>query len=293
MLYFRKPVIVLLTPTFLVVLSLAVAGGHLPSSMSFEKILPNVPYGLALLAMALGLWFRRERVFFTTLPLGLVNWAMLNLWPKAPVSGPLWDIAFAVLCLCLPAYLLLVASFQDRGILSRSGLIRLLWIFLPIVSVVIAIDSAVPLKAQEWLGAVLRARLFSTDMDFWSHLPQPAVLVFGSAMVFLSGRFVLNPTPMEGTMMGAMAAAWAALHHVGDGAMPSKLLSAALLMVTVEVAQDAYQMAFLDELTGLSDRRALFADFRCLGRRYSVAMVDVEHFKNSTIPMVMMPAIRC
>lgn len=60
-----------------------------------QKILPNVPYGLALLAMALGLWFRRERVFFTTLPLGLVNWAMLNLWPKASVCGPLWDIARA------------------------------------------------------------------------------------------------------------------------------------------------------------------------------------------------------
>jgi len=247
--------------------------------MSFEQILSNAPYSLALLAMALGLWFRRERVFFTALPLGLVNWAMPNLWLKASVSGPLWDIAFAVLCLCLPAYLLLGASFQDRGILSRSGLIRLLWIFLPIVSVVIAIDSAVPLKVQEWLGAVLHARLFSTDMDFWSHLPQPAVLVFGSAMVFLSGRFVLNPTPMEGTMMGAMAAAWAALHHVGDGAMTLMLLSAALLMVIVEVAQDAYRMAFLDELTGLSGHRALFADFRRLGRRYSVAMVDVDHFK--------------
>jgi len=279
MLHFRKPVIALLTPTFLVVLSLAVAGGHLPMSLSLKQIIPNVPYGLAVISMVLGLWFRRERVFFTALPLGLVNWAMLNLWPKAPASGPLWDIAFAVLCLALPAYLLSVALFQDRGILSRSGLIRLLWIFLPIVSVIIAIDSAVPPKAQEWLAELLHARLFSTDLDFWSHLPQPAILVFGGAMVFLSARFVLNPTPMEGTMMGAMAAAWAALHHVGNGAMPSMLLSAALLMVIVAVAQDAYHMAFLDELTGLPGRRALFADFRRLGRRFSVAMVDIDHFK--------------
>lgn len=276
---FRKPVIALLAPTLLVILSLAVAGGHLPLALPFERLLPNVPYGLALLAMALGLWFRRERVFFTALPLGLVNWAMLNLWPEAPMSGPLWDIAFAALCLGLPIYLLSVTFFQDRGILSRSGLIRLLWVFLPIVLVFVAIDNAVPTKAQDGLAAALHARLFSTDVDFWSHMPQPAILLFGGAMAFLNARFVLDPSPMEGAMLGVMAAAWAALHHVGDGAMPSLLLSAALLMVIVAVVQDAYHMAFLDELTGLPGRRALFADFKRMGKRYSVAMVDVDHFK--------------
>ncbi len=276
---FRKPIVALLAPTLLVILALAVAGGHLSMGLSVERILPNVPYGLSLLAMALGLWFRRERVVFTALPIGLVNWATNNLWPQAPTSGPMWEIAYAVLCITLPIYLLSAAFFQDRGIFSRSGATRLLWVILPIVAVLIAVDDAVPKGAQEWLGAALHARPFSTDVDFWSHLPQLAILLFGGAMLFLGGRFIVNSTPMEGAMLGVMGAVWAALHHVGDGAMPSLLLSAALVMVIVAVAQDANRMAFLDELTGLPGRRALLADFKRLGRRYSVAMVDVDHFK--------------
>jgi len=277
--HFRKPIVALLAPTLLVILSLAVAGGHLAMGLSVARIMPNVAYGLAILAMALGLSFKRERVFFTALPLGLVNHAMTVLWPQAPTNGPLWEIAYATLCISLPIYLLSVTLFQDRGIFSRSGLIRLLWIFLPVVAIFVAVDSAVPADAQGWIGEFLHSRLLPTEMDFWSHLPQPAILLFGGGLVFLTIRFVINPTPMEGAMLGAMGAAWAALHHVGDGSMPSLLLSAALLMVIVAVVQDAYHMAFLDELTGLPGRRALFADFRRLGQRYSVAMVDVDHFK--------------
>jgi diguanylate cyclase (GGDEF)-like protein len=38
-------------------------------------------------------------------------------------------------------------------------------------------------------------------------------------------------------------------------------------------------MAYRDELTGLLSRRALNERLRSLGRRYSIAMLDVDHFK--------------
>jgi GGDEF domain-containing protein len=38
-------------------------------------------------------------------------------------------------------------------------------------------------------------------------------------------------------------------------------------------------MAFCDDLTGLPSRRALNEDLRGMGRRYALAMVDVDHFK--------------
>lgn len=279
MLGIRKSISALLAPGLLVALSLGVAAGHVPLSLPLKHMLPLAPYGLALLALALGLWFRREKVIFSALPLGLANAAMINLWPQAPASGPLWEIAYAALCLFLPVYLLFVAFFKDCGLFSRSGLIRLLWVFLPFAAVIVAIDNAVSSDAQQAIAAALHFRPLSTDVDFWSHLPQPAILVFGVASLILSGRFVLKPTPMEGAMLGVMIATWASLHHVGDGAMPSLLLSTALLLLIVAVVQDAYQMAFLDELTGLPGRRALNAEMGRLGRRFAVAMVDVDHFK--------------
>gem|GEM_PF-6843563 len=52
-----------------------------------------------------------------------------------------------------------------------------------------------------------------------------------------------------------------------------------MLALTVAVAHEAYQMAYRDELTGLLGRRALNGRLQRLGRRYVLAMVDVDHFK--------------
>ena len=279
MLGFRKSITALLAPGLLVALSLMIAGGHVSLSVSLQDILPQIPYFLTILALVLGLWFKRERVIFSALPLGLANVAMLNAWPHVPASGPMWQIAYPALCLFLPVYLLSVAFFKDRGLLSFSGLVRVLWLFLPFAAVLVAVDNAVSSDAQARMAAAQHFRPFSTDLDFWSHLPQPAILLFGGATLFLCGRFLFYPTPTEGAMLGTMASAWAALHHVGDGVMSSLLLSTALLLLIVAVVQDAYHMAFLDELTGLPARRAMNTELGRLGKRFSVAMVDVDHFK--------------
>jgi diguanylate cyclase (GGDEF)-like protein len=50
-------------------------------------------------------------------------------------------------------------------------------------------------------------------------------------------------------------------------------------MVTIAVLQDTFRMAFRDELTGLPARRALNERLATLGRRYVIAMLDVDHFK--------------
>jgi diguanylate cyclase (GGDEF)-like protein len=54
--------------------------------------------------------------------------------------------------------------------------------------------------------------------------------------------------------------------------------SGAILMAAL--LQESHRLAFRDELTGLPGRRALDERLRSLqGRRYTVAMVDVDHFK--------------
>lgn len=45
------------------------------------------------------------------------------------------------------------------------------------------------------------------------------------------------------------------------------------------VLTDSYQMAFTDELTGIPARRALLQSSISLGKKYTVAMMDVDHFK--------------
>jgi diguanylate cyclase (GGDEF)-like protein len=68
--------------------------------------------------------------------------------------------------------------------------------------------------------------------------------------------------------------------HAGDtSASLNVFSSAALLMCLYAVAQESWRMAYLDELTGLPGRRALREKFQQLSGAYTIAMLDVDHFK--------------
>src|SRR6185436_12678910 len=56
-------------------------------------------------------------------------------------------------------------------------------------------------------------------------------------------------------------------------------MAAAGAVLVGALMQESHRLAFRDELTGLPGRRALDARLRSLPGRYTVAMVDVDHFK--------------
>jgi diguanylate cyclase (GGDEF)-like protein len=56
-------------------------------------------------------------------------------------------------------------------------------------------------------------------------------------------------------------------------------MDASGLMLIVALLQESHQLAFRDQLTGLPGRRALEERLRSVRSRYTIAMVDVDHFK--------------
>ena len=61
--------------------------------------------------------------------------------------------------------------------------------------------------------------------------------------------------------------------------MHAAFIFAAGAILIVASLQESHRLAFRDELTGLPGRRALDERLRALPGRYTVAMVDVDHFK--------------
>ena len=52
------------------------------------------------------------------------------------------------------------------------------------------------------------------------------------------------------------------------------------LLICIAVIRDSFAMAFKDELTGIPSRRALMQYVQTLGRKYTVVMSDIDHFKS-------------
>jgi diguanylate cyclase (GGDEF)-like protein len=71
---------------------------------------------------------------------------------------------------------------------------------------------------------------------------------------------------------------------MATGSLPETTLArfhigAAGLLLTLAIVETSYGLAFRDELTGLPTRRALKKLFDSVGGTYTVAMIDVDHFK--------------
>ncbi|WP_415249753.1 GGDEF domain-containing protein [Sulfurimonas sp.] len=56
-------------------------------------------------------------------------------------------------------------------------------------------------------------------------------------------------------------------------------LLAISIIIFALLIRESYRLAFYDELTSLPGRRALVEDMAKLGMKYSLAMIDIDHFK--------------
>lgn len=113
----------------------------------------------------------------------------------------------------------------------------------------------------------------------WLDVPNlPLATLAGCAVVTVT-TFLIRRSAFEGSLVWVVIACSAAL-LANRGPQPATLLfAAAQLALLVGLFEDSYRLAFHDELTGLPGRRALDETLRGLGGTFTIAMVDIDHFK--------------
>jgi diguanylate cyclase (GGDEF)-like protein len=92
-------------------------------------------------------------------------------------------------------------------------------------------------------------------------------------------RFLLFRKPVESGLLWALAASGVALRMGGAGRVPSAYFATAAFILAVSMVETSYLLAYHDELTGLPSRRAFHEALLRLEAPYSIAMVDIDHFK--------------
>jgi diguanylate cyclase (GGDEF)-like protein len=161
----------------------------------------------------------------------------------------------------------------ERGIMTARGLLRLSIILLQLLLVASICRPE---------GAAVAALLEQPLVDLppvGVRIAQPALLAFGLAWVTVIARLVWHPNVIQGGFIWALLATFLALHNSRLAPVPTIYLATAGLILVLSVIETSYTLAYRDELTGLRTRRALSEALLKLGRRYTVAMIDVDHFK--------------
>ena len=226
-----------------------------------------IPAMLAFLVIGLSLYFNRSKVFFYAVMVVIANAALGLRWAET-------DLSYALLSGLLPLQLLVLILLPDRGIISVRAIPAYASMLLSAAFAVFIVMNSPVWATHFLLTDWLPARYFD-----WTQLSQTVLAI--SFLVFLYTLVLcfLRPSPQISAGLGVVIMLIAQMHSGDVSASLNVFSTAALIMCLNSVTQESWRMAYLDELTGLPGRRALREKFQQINGLYTIAMLDVDHFK--------------
>ena len=244
-------------------------GGFLPIAPAVDFYY----YAVFVAGIVLAWRFHSSRVLFAIIVLVLAQRALAFFSAGRLTSAGPGRIAFESIAFLLPLNFMMVSLMRERGLTIPAITPRLALLFLESVFV------AILCRPGETTGpALLHAPLNHSLFD-WTRVPHLALLAFAVALAVLLIRFLLYRKPVESGLLWSLAATFLGLQAGGVGRIATAYWATAGLLLVTSIVETSYVLAYHDELTSLPARRAFNEALLRLEAPYSIAVVDIDHFK--------------
>ncbi len=241
---------------------------------SIKAFIQYASYLLFIAAMFFGWRFNRSRVFFCSLTLVLSQLVLMDFVPGGMDKTDYYAMMSSLVSVYIPLNILAFSVQKERGVVSSWGRMRLL-----LISIEALIAAWIVWYNDTDLLQLFEMKLLPWDIKLFPDFPQLSLLLFLAAVAYLFTREAVAGKSNDTPFAGVTVYSFAALLFGGDPyAVPLMFALSGLLLVAV-VIQASYSMAYLDELTGLPSRRALKEELLKLDGKYTIAMLDIDHFK--------------
>lgn len=215
--------------------------------------------------MVLAWRFHSSRIFLSLLVLFIAQGGV-SLFLEQPTLLSSGVQAIAVL---VAVNLVLIALMQERGVTVASLAPMSLLLFVQALTVAVICNAAElrlsPASAHHLMAGV--------------SLPRYAVMVLVSAGILLVARFLVTRKPVDSALLWSLCAFFGALHFTGTGRTAMLYWTTAGCILASSIVETSYLLAYHDELTALPSRRAFNDALMRLPIPYSIAVVDIDHFK--------------
>jgi diguanylate cyclase (GGDEF)-like protein len=239
---------------------------------SWRDFMPYAVYLSLLLGLFLSLHFNRSRVFFIVLLLLVFCWNSEMLARGGEEAAVLQRVD-GIFCFLLPVNITLFCLMREKGIFTAAGRKRFVFLALQVLVLVILVKTA---RADSLVATGVWLQSAVTGCR---NLPQFALpLMGGSGMVIAVATYVRHSI-IDSAFLGILAALAIIFTHPQAGDFSAVFLFGAGLILVLSILQDSHNMAYRDDLTGALSRRAFNEHLNGLGRRFVIAMLDLDHFK--------------
>lgn len=242
--------------------------------LQIRQSLPYLPYGLLAVAGILSLSFNRSKIFFIVFVLSLSQFLMVHYIPAGMDKHFYSQTVYKTLTVFLPVDILVFSSLKERGIFSPWGKMRFIFVGI----------QALLLAWILWYQDVDLVELLSLDFfeakpPIFESFPQFAFIIFMLAFCVLFIRQANKGMNSDSPLLAVLIIVFAAFNVKDEPTAFSLYFGMAGFVLAAAVLKASYSMAYIDELTGLPSRRALKEDMLKLRGKYTISMLDVDHFK--------------
>ncbi|MCB1842001.1 MAG: GGDEF domain-containing protein [Halioglobus sp.] len=261
----------LVVPLALLAAALALRGDVAEASEEWQLLLRNLPYLLCLVAGFMAFQFNRGRLLLAVVSVAAFYWAVQQ-FLQVSLARPEAAKMFFALSLASPLVALYLLLLPEQGIISRGGLAAAGG-FLLLLLVALYLLPLLPVNSES------AARYYAIWP--WENyvLSRGASLLVGVVTLAAIVLIGLRNEDADVAIIAAALACSLMLAQLQHPMISVVLGIAASLTLVWGLLRSSHAMAYRDELTGIPGRRALNERMKLLGRRYCIAMLDVDHFK--------------
>ena len=182
---------------------------------------------------------------------------------------PGWTAVQAVAVL-VPLDFVLIALMNEGGFTVSD--IAPLGLFLFVQSVIVAVLCR---AAEGRPSPPARVHRLAAAVS----LPGYARFAFAAAGIFLLARFLITRKPLDSSLLWSLCAFFSSLRFIGTTRVSTAYSATGACILAASIVENSYLLAYHDELTTLPSRRAFNDALLRLQDPYSIAVVDIDHFK--------------
>lgn len=241
---------------------------------TWHSLLSYSLYIVVAIGVFISLWLNRIQPFLVLMSIGFLN-ALLTYFSAPSEMNLASAVLFPVLAFLLPLNLLLWILLPEKGVYNKRFDLA---VFLIFVVQAVAVYWLMTDLSLQWVEPLSLRIVEGTQL---------VQLPFASGLMFLLAGFVLSfklryhrfKVLYHAVVVVLLLMAYGLNAFFQPGILAwFSMISAAIIILSVIF--DSHHIAYTDELTGILGRRALYEAFLGLGSKYSIAMVDIDHFKS-------------
>lgn len=243
--------------------------------LGWQALLDYAPYAVAAIGLFVSLLLNRMQPVFLLVNLLLVVFLMSDLVPL-PLNSAAQALRFPLVSLLIPINILLWILLPERGVKHHAYNL-----FLTGLLVLQGVGLYWMMQNLSFETVQFLAKPVSTDLDSPFKMPMVStvVMLVVANLMIIRLAMMRKARVLDQVALFVLILVAVGLNSAAQYGMLNWLITIAALMIVLSVVFDTHQIAYTDELTGMAGRRALFESFMGLGRRYSIAMIDIDHFK--------------